>query len=272
MTEEQLPVLQDEASSQRRMPDNLRKFLLRVQGGKFYLPAAYRVVWFRDECPEWGIDTMLIEGGEEAGFATVQAKIFNSEGRLIASGIKTESRKDFPAGHVEKAETGAVARALAIAGFGTQWSEDLNEGEKGGEPRYSDSPQGRPVQPQGQQRPATQRQAATNGTQARPVTSDAENEERARIRGAKAHAAWLKDWEVPAEHSLTLLSWALQRPVVKRSELNAAGWEAANRELAKLGGDAGIRAVLEAATESAKVPAGTVSVREPGERDPFEDE
>src|SRR5690242_4903901 len=44
-------------TGKRRMPDNLRRFLLRLQGGKSYLPAAYRIVWFRDECPDWGIET-----------------------------------------------------------------------------------------------------------------------------------------------------------------------------------------------------------------------
>ena len=122
-------------TSKRRMPENLRKFLLRVQGGKFYLPAAYRIAWFRDECPDWGVSTVIVEGGEEAGFATVKATIYNAEGRVIATGHKTESRKDFPAGHVEKAETGAVARALAVAGFGTQFSPELDEEV------FADSPQ-----------------------------------------------------------------------------------------------------------------------------------
>jgi hypothetical protein len=124
-------------SSKRRMPDNLRKYLLKVQGGKFYLPAAYRIVWFRDECPDWGVETILLEGGTEAGFATVQAKIYNGEGRLIASGIKTETRQDFPAGWVEKAETGSIARALAVAGFGTQFTPELDDDGS----RPADSPQ-----------------------------------------------------------------------------------------------------------------------------------
>jgi hypothetical protein len=130
-------------SSKRRMPDKLRRFLLRVQGGKFYLPAAYRIVWFRDECPDWGVETQLIEGGQEAGFATVQARIYNSEGRLIASGIKTETRQDFPAGWVEKAETGSIARALAVAGFGTQFAPELDEVQEGEIHRPADTPQGR---------------------------------------------------------------------------------------------------------------------------------
>jgi len=117
------------------MPEKLRKYLLRVQGGKYYLPAAYRLVWFRDECPDWGISTEVIEGGQETGFATVKATVHNPEGRVIATGHKTETRQDFPAGWVEKAETGAIARALAVAGFGTQFSPELDEEV------FADSPQ-----------------------------------------------------------------------------------------------------------------------------------
>jgi hypothetical protein len=130
-------------SGKRRMPENLRRYLLRVQGGKFYLPAAYRIVWFRDECPDWGVETQLLEGGQEAGFATVQARIYNGEGRLISSGIKTETRQDFPAGWVEKAETGSIARALAVAGFGTQFAPELDETDEGDLRRPADTPQSR---------------------------------------------------------------------------------------------------------------------------------
>jgi hypothetical protein len=124
----------------RRMPDYLRRFLLRVQGGRLYLPAAQRLVWFRDECPDWGIETELIEGGQEAGFATVRATVCNPEGRVIASGLKTETRQDFPAGWVEKAETGSIARALAVAGFGTQFSPEMDEGEVADSPQWIAQP------------------------------------------------------------------------------------------------------------------------------------
>jgi hypothetical protein len=126
--------------SKRRMPDNLRRYLLRMQGGKMYLPAAYRIVWFRDELgDEWGIRTNLVEGGHEAGFATMHAEILNPEGRVIASGHKTEAKSDFPAGWVEKAESGAVARALALLGFGTQFTPELDDDGH----RPADSPQPR---------------------------------------------------------------------------------------------------------------------------------
>lgn len=116
-----------EISVKRRMPASLTRFLIKVQGGKVYLPAAYRLVWFRDECPDWGIVTELIEGGQQDGLATMKATIFNPEGRIVATGHKTETKQDFPAGWVEKAEAGAIARALAYVGFGTQFSEDVDE-------------------------------------------------------------------------------------------------------------------------------------------------
>ena len=146
-----------EETSKRRMPENLRKYLLRVQGGKFYLPAAYRIVWFRDECPDWGIATTLVEGGFEAGFATVKAEIFNPEGRLIASDYKTESKQDFPAGWVEKAATGAIARALALTGFGTQFAPELDEEV------FADSPQ-----PMGRNRFPQASSYGTNGNRSAP--------------------------------------------------------------------------------------------------------
>lgn len=118
----------------RRMPDNLRRFLIRMQGGKQYLPAAYRIVWFRDECPDWGIETVLLEGGHEAGFCTVGARVLNAEGRIVGTGMKTECKADFPAGWVEKAESGAIARALAVAGFGTQFTPDLDDDGEGSRP------------------------------------------------------------------------------------------------------------------------------------------
>jgi len=138
--EYQEPILEERPETgRRRMPEHLRRYLIRLQGGKLYLPAAYRIVWFRDECPDWAIVTELVEGGQNAGYATVKATILDAEGRVIASDYKTETKQDFPAGWVEKASTGAISRALALAGFGTQFSPELDEGSPIGEPAYSES-------------------------------------------------------------------------------------------------------------------------------------
>ena len=136
MSEQSQPEV-EQISTKRRMPETLRKYLLRMQGGKEYLPAAMRLVWFRDECPDWGIETYIVEGGQEAGFATVRAVVKNADGFIMATAHKTETQKDFPAGWVEKAESGAIARALAMCGFGTQFSAELDDDGT----RPADSPQ-----------------------------------------------------------------------------------------------------------------------------------
>lgn len=136
---------QDVETDLKRMPENLKKFLLRVQGGKFYLPAAYRIVWFRDECPiekGWGIQVEIIEGGHEAEFAMAKASILNPDGICVASDVKTETKKDFPAGWVEKAATGAISRALSNCGYGTQFDDTmLGEADAG---RLTNAPLERP--------------------------------------------------------------------------------------------------------------------------------
>jgi hypothetical protein len=118
------------------MPDHVRRHLISLRDGQVYLPSAYRVLWFREDHPDWAIVTDLIEGGHQAGWATVRASVISSDGRVIATGMKTESKGDFPAGWVEKAETGAVGRALALAGYGTQFAPDLDDASG---PRRADS-------------------------------------------------------------------------------------------------------------------------------------
>ncbi len=109
--------------------------------GKKYLPARRRVQWFRGDHPDWTITTSIVELDWQDGHAVIRADVLNEEGRLIASGMKSETRKGF-ADFVEKAETGAIARAVAIAGYGTEDALDLDEGG------VSDSPVGRMSQPE----------------------------------------------------------------------------------------------------------------------------
>lgn len=100
--------------------------------GKDYLQVAWRLVWFRDEdegcgCT-WGIQTELLEHGED--WAVFKATITNQDGRVISTGHGSESKRDF-GDYLEKAETKAVGRALAMLGFGTQFAADeLDEGER----------------------------------------------------------------------------------------------------------------------------------------------
>jgi hypothetical protein len=97
--------------------------------GKDYLPVAARVLWFREKFPPesgWSIDTHLDDGGFEKNFAVYRCEIKDPEGRLIASGHNVETVKGF-GDFMQKAETGAIGRALATLGFGTIAA--LDEGE-----------------------------------------------------------------------------------------------------------------------------------------------
>lgn len=101
---------------------------IKVQGNKQYLPVPQRVQWFRGEHPTWTLDTRVIELNWAEGYAVMRAEVRDDSDRLIASGTKTETRKGF-GDFVEKAETGAVGRALARAGYGTEDALDL-EGDR----------------------------------------------------------------------------------------------------------------------------------------------
>lgn len=110
---------------------NPNEHMMKLKG-KDYLQVAWRLVWFRD--PEngcgssWGIKTELLEHGEN--WAVFRATITNEKGEVISTGHGSESAKDF-GDYLEKAETKAVGRALAMLGFGTQFAADeLDEGER----------------------------------------------------------------------------------------------------------------------------------------------
>ncbi len=123
-----------------------------------YLPVQWRLVWFRDQCPEGTIETELIhldldrETEEELdvwdeeqnqvakvvkrakGLVIFRATVKDGKGG-VATGTKSEKAASFP-DYIEKAETGAIGRALAALGYGTQFTGDeLNE-----EHRIVDSP------------------------------------------------------------------------------------------------------------------------------------
>ena len=77
--------------------------------------------------PSWCIDTQLVS--HEGDSAVFCAKILDEEGAMKSSGYGSESKRDF-ADYLEKAETKAVGRALAMLGYGTQFAPDLDEGNR----------------------------------------------------------------------------------------------------------------------------------------------
>jgi hypothetical protein len=92
--------------------------------GKEYLQVAHRLVWFREEHPTGIIKTQMLalqgEGGAE--YSVFKAEIYIG-GVMVSSAHKKETFAGFP-DHIEKGETGAVGRALAMAGFGTAFCGD----------------------------------------------------------------------------------------------------------------------------------------------------
>lgn len=95
--------------------------------GKQYLQVMWRLVWFREEKPLWSIDTKLEQLTEN--HAVFSAKISDENGVQKASGYGSEGVKDFK-DFIEKAETKAIGRALAMLGYGTQFAPELDEEER----------------------------------------------------------------------------------------------------------------------------------------------
>ena len=101
--------------------------------GKDYLQVAHRLVWFREEHPTWTIKTDVADDFQNHR-CLATAWIIDEKGTTLSMGHKVEDAKGF-ADYVEKAETGAIGRALAMVGYGTQFAPDLDEGD-----RLADSP------------------------------------------------------------------------------------------------------------------------------------
>ena len=125
--------------------------------GKDYLTVAWRLVWFREDHPGWGIVTTPVEINMEKQYAIFSCQIFDDAGKLVATATKMENIRGF-GDFLEKAETGSVGRALAYCGYGTQFAPDLEEGTE----RILDTPVDRTDQ-SGQARPNGQGNNTGNG-------------------------------------------------------------------------------------------------------------
>ena len=131
---------------------NPAEHIMQIKSGKGnndYLPVQWRLVWFRTECPQGTIDTeeIIVDLDKECeaeiyawnqdtrrsekqlkrapGYARFRAIVTDGKGGR-ATATKSERGVDFP-DFVEKAETGAIGRALAALGYGTQFAPELNE-------------------------------------------------------------------------------------------------------------------------------------------------
>ena len=92
-----------------------------------YLPVAPRIAWFRKDHPDWSIITKEVKSAKNA--VVMKAIIKEENGKVIATARKKETENRFP-DYIEKAETGAVGRALAMCGYGTLQAPEFDEGER----------------------------------------------------------------------------------------------------------------------------------------------
>jgi len=149
---------QQNGNGQVEQPQNVRPFnpnehLMQIKNkgsATDYLPVQWRLVWFRSLCPNGTIETEIVhldldrETEEETfawnsetrrsekvvkrapGFAVFRAVVKDGRGGM-AMGTKSEKAASFP-DFLEKAETGAIGRALAALGYGTQFTgEEFDE-------------------------------------------------------------------------------------------------------------------------------------------------
>src|SRR5688572_10565974 len=92
-----------------------------------YLPVAARIAWFRREHPLWSIITEIELQADKA--VVMKATIKDMLGTVIATARKKETEAGFP-DYIEKAETGAIGRALAMCGYGTLQAPEFDEQDR----------------------------------------------------------------------------------------------------------------------------------------------
>lgn len=98
--------------------------------GRDYLMVAYRIQWFNEANTNFTVHTEPVLVNDDQTIFRATISVYDKEGKPIksATATKRETKKDFP-DHTEKAETGAIGRALLMLGYGTQFAlSDLDEG------------------------------------------------------------------------------------------------------------------------------------------------
>lgn len=102
--------------------------------GKDYLAVAWRVVWARTDYPmPEGVLSITTDLLQTEPYPLVKAYV-SIDGQVIATAhgsAQVKERSVYAGREVEKAETAAIGRALANAGYGTQFSEMVDDDSEG---------------------------------------------------------------------------------------------------------------------------------------------
>jgi hypothetical protein len=100
---------------------HVRKISGRGGGGE-YLDVKWRIAWVRDKYPHATIDTEAVSVDGNLAIFRCTVTLADADGVVCgrATGYGSEEPGDFR-DYIEKAETKAIGRALAHAGFGTQF-------------------------------------------------------------------------------------------------------------------------------------------------------
>ena len=92
--------------------------------GKDYLEVKWRIVWFREENPKGCILTEIVSYDPQV----VKATVIDGEANTLAVGHGTPKTQGVAKTRpFEGAETAAIGRALAVAGYGTQFTGEDEE-------------------------------------------------------------------------------------------------------------------------------------------------
>lgn len=119
----------------------LRKLIGENGEQQYYLDVKYRKLWFRLKYPEGKITKRIVKLDND--FAIIESKVYlnrtDPEDAYVSCAMAQRWRSDddnYGKKYVETAETAAVGRALADAGFGIQFSEPGEDQD----PNFVDSP------------------------------------------------------------------------------------------------------------------------------------
>lgn len=123
---------------------NPKEWIIKLRG-QDYLPVAARLMWLNADAQRFSIETTFVALEDTYAIAQATVTIMDEAGQHIrsATAAKREDQKHF-ADYLEKAQTGAIGRALGMLGFGTQFAPEFDELDSR-DPRIVDSPITRPA-------------------------------------------------------------------------------------------------------------------------------